>query len=111
VADSAVSARPLDMAIHVQSFLIPHFPSLMIAMSKPVYIAIQEYSPSKPVITFVPSRRQSVSFPSPWGGFSGVILCVAKVLMKLDSGTRQEAIVPLGNPANDELYVRHRSRQ
>ncbi|KAF5318824.1 hypothetical protein D9619_010989 [Psilocybe cf. subviscida] len=54
----APSARPLDMAIHIQSFTINHFPSLMIAMSKPAYIAIKEYSPSKPVIIFVPSRRQ-----------------------------------------------------
>lgn len=46
------------MAIHIQSFSIPHFPSLMIAMSKPAYLAIREYSPSKPVIIFVPSRKQ-----------------------------------------------------
>ncbi|PPQ67232.1 hypothetical protein CVT24_011551 [Panaeolus cyanescens] len=52
------SARTLDMAIHIQSFTIPHFPSLMIAMSKPAYLAIREYSPAKPVIVFVPSRRQ-----------------------------------------------------
>ncbi|KII91381.1 hypothetical protein PLICRDRAFT_135522 [Plicaturopsis crispa FD-325 SS-3] len=52
------SARPLDMDIHLQSFTIPHFPSLMIAMSKPAYLAILEYSPTKPVIIFVPSRRQ-----------------------------------------------------
>ncbi|KAJ6623527.1 Sec63 Brl domain-containing protein [Mycena sp. CBHHK59/15] len=52
------SARPLDMDIHLQSFTIPHFPSLMIAMSKPAYLAIVEHSPTKPVIVFVPSRRQ-----------------------------------------------------
>ncbi|EEB95547.1 hypothetical protein MPER_05465, partial [Moniliophthora perniciosa FA553] len=52
------SARPLDLDIHLQSFQIPHFPSLMIAMSKPAYLAIIEYSPAKPVIIFVPSRKQ-----------------------------------------------------
>ncbi|KAI9460719.1 Sec63-domain-containing protein [Russula earlei] len=52
------SARPLDMDIHLQSFSIPHFPSLMIAMSKPAYLAILEYSPTKPVIIFVPGRQQ-----------------------------------------------------
>ncbi|KAG7448800.1 Sec63-domain-containing protein [Guyanagaster necrorhizus] len=52
------SARPLDMDIHLQSFTIPHFPSLMIAMSKPAYLAIVEYAPTKPVIVFVPSRKQ-----------------------------------------------------
>ncbi|KAF8491330.1 Sec63-domain-containing protein [Russula emetica] len=52
------SARPLDMDIHIQSFSIPHFPSLMIAMSKPAYLAIAEYSQTKPVIIFVPGRQQ-----------------------------------------------------
>ncbi len=46
------------MDIHLQSFSIPHFPSLMIAMSKPTYLAITEYSPTKPVIVFVASRKQ-----------------------------------------------------
>jgi hypothetical protein len=58
VANHLFSARPLDMDIHLQSFQIPHFPSLMIAMSKPAYLAVMEYSPTKPVIIFVPSRRQ-----------------------------------------------------
>ncbi|KAG1789995.1 putative RNA helicase [Suillus plorans] len=52
------SSRPLDMDIHLQSFTIPHFPSLMIAMSKPAYLSIVEHSPTKPVVIFVPSRRQ-----------------------------------------------------
>ncbi|KZT38321.1 putative RNA helicase [Sistotremastrum suecicum HHB10207 ss-3] len=52
------SARPLDMDIHLQSFSNPHFPSLMIAMSKPAYLATIEYSATKPVIMFVPSRKQ-----------------------------------------------------
>ena len=52
------SARPLDLDIHLHSFTIPHFPSLMIAMSKPAYLAIIEHSPTKPVIVFVPSRKQ-----------------------------------------------------
>lgn len=46
------------MDIHLQSFTIPHYPSLMIAMSKPAYLAIVEYAPTKPVIVFVSSRRQ-----------------------------------------------------
>lgn len=52
------SVRPLDLDVHLQSFSIPHFPSLMIAMSKPAYLAILEYSPTKPVIIFVSSRKQ-----------------------------------------------------
>ena len=46
------------MDIHIQSFTIPHFPSLMIAMSKPAYLAIVEHSPTKPVVIFVSSRCQ-----------------------------------------------------
>ena len=46
------------MDIHLQSFTIPHYPSLMIAMSKPAYLAIVEYTPTRPAIVFVPSRRQ-----------------------------------------------------
>ncbi|KAG9017453.1 DEIH-box ATPase [Tulasnella sp. JGI-2019a] len=52
------SARPLPMEIHLQTFNIPHFPSLMIAMAKPAYLSIVEHSPTKPVIVFVPARRQ-----------------------------------------------------
>lgn len=55
------SAHPLDMDIRLQSFNIPHFPSLMIAISKPAYLAIVKHSPTKPVIIFVPSRRQCQS--------------------------------------------------
>lgn len=35
-----------------------HFLPLMIATSKPTYIAFEEYSPNKPVIPFGPSRRE-----------------------------------------------------
>ncbi|KAG2135517.1 P-loop containing nucleoside triphosphate hydrolase protein, partial [Suillus clintonianus] len=52
------SSRPLDMDIHLQSSTVPHFSSLMISMSKPAYLAIVEHSPTKPVVIFVPSRRQ-----------------------------------------------------
>ncbi|KAI0285213.1 hypothetical protein BC826DRAFT_918937, partial [Russula brevipes] len=52
------STRPLDTDIHIQSFSIPHFPSLMIAMSKLAYLAIAEYSPVKPVVIFIPGRQQ-----------------------------------------------------
>jgi hypothetical protein len=42
-----LSARPLDMAIYLQSLIIPYFPSLLIAMSKPAYLAMVEYSPTR----------------------------------------------------------------
>jgi pre-mRNA-splicing helicase BRR2 len=51
-------ARPLPMEVHLQSFNVPHFPSLMIQMAKPTYLAITEYAGTRPTIVFVPSRKQ-----------------------------------------------------
>lgn len=51
-----IRATPLDL--HIQSFTIPHFPSLMLAMTKPTYIAITQMSPDKAAIVFVPTRKQ-----------------------------------------------------
>ncbi|KAF2736679.1 pre-mRNA splicing factor [Polyplosphaeria fusca] len=53
----AVRAVPMDLRI--QSYTIPHFPSLMLAMAKPVYQAIAQFSVDKPAMVFVPSRRQA----------------------------------------------------
>ncbi|KAG0354547.1 DEIH-box ATPase [Podila minutissima] len=50
--------RPLPLDVHIQSFTIPHFASWMIAMAKPTYTAIVTHSPEKPVLVFVPSRKQ-----------------------------------------------------
>ena len=55
----APSARPVPMEVHIQPFNVPHFPSLMIAMAKPAYLAIMEYAPSQPVLLFVPTRKQT----------------------------------------------------
>lgn len=52
-------SRPVPLEIHIQSFTIPHFPSLMMAMAKPTYTAICQTEFDKPVIVFVPSRRQA----------------------------------------------------
>ncbi|KAI5798917.1 putative pre-mRNA splicing helicase [Geopyxis carbonaria] len=51
-------ARPVPLEIHIQSFTIPHFPSMMMAMAKPAYIAICDTPPDKPVIVFLPGRKQ-----------------------------------------------------
>jgi pre-mRNA-splicing helicase BRR2 len=53
------SVRPLPLDIHVQGFDINNFSSRMLAMSKPTYNAICTHAPSKPVIIFVPSRKQA----------------------------------------------------
>ncbi|XP_014247747.1 putative U5 small nuclear ribonucleoprotein 200 kDa helicase [Cimex lectularius] len=53
------SVRPVPLELHVQGFSITHNSSRLIAMSKPVYNAILRHSARKPVIIFVPSRRQA----------------------------------------------------
>ena len=58
--DVVISARALDMSIHLPSFTMPHFPSLMIVMSKLAYFKALEHSSSKPVIVFVPQCRLAV---------------------------------------------------
>ena len=50
--------RPVPLELHLQSFTIPHFPSLMLAMAKPTYAAVLGMSPDKPAMIFVPSRKQ-----------------------------------------------------
>lgn len=51
--------RPLPLHLHLQTFNIPHFPSLMLAMTKPTYQAVIQYAgDDKPAMVFVPSRKQ-----------------------------------------------------
>ncbi|KAJ3182114.1 DEIH-box ATPase [Irineochytrium annulatum] len=52
------NVRPVPLEIHIQGYNVPHFASLMIAMTKPAYIAITQMAVSKPAIVFVPSRKQ-----------------------------------------------------
>jgi pre-mRNA-splicing helicase BRR2 len=51
--------RAIPLELKIQSFTIPHFPSLMMAMAKPTYKAITQLSPDKPAMVFVPSRKQA----------------------------------------------------
>jgi pre-mRNA-splicing helicase BRR2 len=53
------SARPIPLEIHIQGYGIPHFASLMLAMSKPTYTSITTLAGQEPAIVFVPSRKQS----------------------------------------------------
>ena len=50
--------RPVGLELHIQSFTIPHFPSLMMAMARPTYQSILQLSSDKPAIVFVPNRKQ-----------------------------------------------------
>jgi pre-mRNA-splicing helicase BRR2 len=58
VFNFAPTTRPLPLEVHLQSFNVPHFPSLMISMAKPAYLALVEYAQGRPSILFVPSRKQ-----------------------------------------------------
>ncbi|PBP27364.1 Sec63 Brl domain-containing protein [Diplocarpon rosae] len=51
--------RSVPLELHIQSFTVPHFPSLMLAMAKPTYVSILQMSAEKPAIVFVPSRKQA----------------------------------------------------
>jgi len=51
--------RPVPLELHIQSYTIPHFPSLMLAMAKPTYLAVTQLSPDQPAVIFVPSRKQT----------------------------------------------------
>ncbi|KAL2134754.1 hypothetical protein VTI74DRAFT_10910 [Chaetomium olivicolor] len=51
--------RPVPLELHIQSYTIPHFPSLMLAMAKPTYLAVTQMSANQPALIFVPSRKQT----------------------------------------------------
>ncbi|KAK4192708.1 putative pre-mRNA-splicing factor [Podospora australis] len=51
--------RPVPLELHIQSYTIPHFPSLMLAMAKPTYLAVTQMSPNQPALIFVPNRKQT----------------------------------------------------
>uniref|UniRef100_A0A7S4W4W0 RNA helicase n=1 Tax=Ditylum brightwellii TaxID=49249 RepID=A0A7S4W4W0_9STRA len=51
--------RPTPLEIYFQSFDQSSFSSRLMAMAKPVYNAVVRHSDGKPVIVFVPSRRQA----------------------------------------------------
>ncbi|TDZ73205.1 Pre-mRNA-splicing factor brr2 [Colletotrichum trifolii] len=51
--------RPVPLELHIQSYGNPHFPSLMLSMARPTYLAITQMSADKPALVFVPSRKQT----------------------------------------------------
>eukprot|EP00466_Bigelowiella_natans_P005264 jgi/Bigna1/53194/estExt_Genewise1Plus.C_160133 len=53
------NVRPVPLEIRLQGFGINHHPSRMLAMSKPTYLTVKRLSVGKPVIVFVPSRKQT----------------------------------------------------
>ena len=53
------SVRPVPTRVHVQGFTGKHYCPRMATMNKPCYAAIKDYSPDKPALIFVASRRQT----------------------------------------------------
>ncbi|KAK5666592.1 putative steryl acetyl hydrolase mug81 [Batrachochytrium dendrobatidis] len=53
------SVRPVPLEIFIEGYPGKHYCPRMISMNKPTYAAIMTHSPSKPVIVFVSSRRQT----------------------------------------------------
>ncbi|KAG5318519.1 U520 helicase, partial [Pseudoatta argentina] len=53
------TVRPVPLELHVQGINVTHNASRLAAMAKPVYNAILRHAAHKPVIVFVPTRRQA----------------------------------------------------
>jgi pre-mRNA-splicing helicase BRR2 len=55
----APDVRPVPVDLHMLSYDTNHASSRILAMAKPAFNAIVKLSPQKPVIIFVPSRKQA----------------------------------------------------
>ena len=53
------SVRPVPLEVHISGFPGKHYCPRMATMNKPTYASIMRYSPTKPVLVFVSSRRQT----------------------------------------------------
>lgn len=53
--------RQQPLEVHLQSFSIPHHPSLMIAMAHPVYHAVRNLADEQPTLVYVHDRKQCIS--------------------------------------------------
>jgi len=53
------AVRPCPVTVHIEGFAEKHYCPRMGTMNKPAYNSIKEFSPLKPVLIFVSSRRQT----------------------------------------------------
>ena len=53
------NVRPVPLDLYINGFNMTHTASRLLAMARPTYNAITAHSPKKPVIVFVPSRKQT----------------------------------------------------
>ncbi|KAI8147636.1 Sec63 Brl domain-containing protein [Fennellomyces sp. T-0311] len=94
------SVRPVPLEIHIQSYNIPHFASLMMAMAKPTYLAITTHSADKPVLVFVPSRKQCRLT-----AFDIITYCVGDDKATRFLRCKEEEIEPLLERVSDKTLV------
>ena len=98
------NVRPVPLEIMIQGYNIPHHASLMMAMTKPTYLAITGYGESKSTVVFVPSRKQCritaldlVAFVSADPDPKRFLKCSEKdlksVLAKIEDQTLLESLV------------------
>lgn len=92
--------RPVPLELHIQSFTIPHFPSLLLAMAKPAYTSILQMSSDKPVMIFVPSRKQSRAT-----ALDLLASCIADDDADRFLHARIEEIAPLLNRVNESALA------
>merc|ERR1711935_1162582 len=53
------NVRPVPLELQVKGFNTTHNATRLVSMAKPTYNYILSHSPRKPVIVFVPSRKQT----------------------------------------------------
>lgn len=53
------SVRPVPLEVHISGFHGKHYCPRMGTMNRPTFQAIRQYSPAKPALVFVSSRRQT----------------------------------------------------
>ena len=53
------SVRPVPLEVHISGYPGKHYCPRMATMNKPTFGAIRTHSPTKPVLVFVSSRRQT----------------------------------------------------
>lgn len=53
------SVRPVPLEVHISGYPGKHYCPRMATMNKPTFAAICTHSPTKPVLVFVSSRRQT----------------------------------------------------
>jgi len=53
------SARSVKLELYIQGYMISHAPSRLQSMVKPAYVSISRHAKTRPVIIYVPSRKQT----------------------------------------------------